>query len=46
MDSNSSFGMSRMKLASTSTDSGIAKAIEGRMIAASVSYILSRMMIR
>lgn len=46
MDSNSSLGTSRMKFASTSTDNGMAKAIDGRMIASSVSYICSRMMIR
>ncbi len=33
IDSNSSLGTSRMKLDSTSTDSGIANAIDGRMIA-------------
>ena len=33
IDSNSSLGTSRMKLDSTSTDSGMANAIEGRMSA-------------
>ena len=46
IDSKSSLGTSRMKLVSTSTDSGIAKAIDGRMIAARVSYRPSLMMIR
>jgi len=46
IDSKSSRGMSRMKFDSTSTDSGIAKAIDGRMIAIRVSYIRPRMMIR
>ena len=46
IDSNSSFGTSRMKFDSTSTESGTAKAIEGRMMASSVSYRCSRMMMR
>jgi hypothetical protein len=46
IDSKSSFGTSRTKFASTSTDSGMANAIDGRMIASRVSYICSRMMIR
>ena len=46
IDSNSSFGTSRMKLVSTSTDSGIANAIDGRMIASRLSYRRIRMIIR
>ena len=46
IDSNSSLGTSRMKLVRTRTDRGIAKAIEGRMIASSVSYSCSLMMMR
>ena len=37
IDSNSSLGTSRMKFDSTRTDSGIAKAIDGRMIARRLS---------
>ena len=37
IDSKSSLGTSRTKLESTSTDSGIANAIDGRMIASSLS---------
>ena len=40
IDSNSSLGTSRMKLVSTSTDSGMANAIDGRMIASRLSYRL------
>ena len=46
MDSKSSFGTSRMKFAMTSTDNGIANAIDGKMIAMRLSYSFSRMMIK
>ena len=46
IESNSSLGTSRMKLESTSTDSGIANAIDGRMIASRVSYMCRRMTMR
>ena len=44
--SKSSFGTSRTKLLRTSTDSGMANAMDGRMIASSVSYRCSLMMMR
>ena len=37
IDSNSSLGTSRMKFVSTSTDSGIENAIDGRMSASRLS---------
>ena len=46
IDSNSSLGTSRMKFDRTRTDSGIAKAIDGRISASRVSYSFSLMMIR
>ena len=46
IDSNSSLETSRMKLVSTSTDSGMAEAIDGRIIAVRVSYRPSLMMIK
>ena len=46
IDSKSSLGTSRMKFDRTSTDSGMANAMDGRMIASRLSYSLSRMMIR
>ena len=46
IESKSSLGTSRMKLESTSTDSGIANAIDGRMMASRVSYICRRMTMR
>ena len=46
IDSKSSLGTSRMKFVSTSTDSGIANAIEGKMMASRLSYRCRRMMIR
>ena len=46
MDSNNSLGTSRMKFDRTRTESGMAKAMDGRMIASRLSYSLSLMMIR
>jgi hypothetical protein len=46
IDSRNSLGTSRMKFVRTSTDSGMANAIDGRMIAVRLSYSFSRMMIR